>query len=54
MALNFEVVAKSPATTKAVGIPVSSEGALPKEVTLSRATLEYGIRKDLNFHHPRI
>ena len=40
MALNFEVVTKSPATTKAVGIPVSSEGALPKEVTLSRATLE--------------
>jgi len=40
MALNFEVVAKSPANAKAVGIPVSSEGALPKEVTLSRATLE--------------
>ncbi|MFM2234848.1 MAG: cytosol aminopeptidase [Actinomycetota bacterium] len=40
MALNFEVVAKSPATAKAVGIPVASEGALPKEVTLSRATLE--------------
>ena len=40
MALNFEVVAKSPATAKAIGIPVSSEGALPKEVTLSRATLE--------------
>ena len=40
MALNFEVVAKAPATAKAVGIPVTSEGALPKEVTLSRATLE--------------
>ena len=40
MALNFEVVAKSPANTKAVGIPVTSEGALPKEVSLSRATLE--------------
>ena len=40
MALNFEVVAKSPANAKAVGIPVSSEGALPKEVSLSRATLE--------------
>ena len=40
MALNFEVVAKTPATAKAVGIPVASEGALPKEVTLSRATLE--------------
>ncbi|GDX19087.1 putative cytosol aminopeptidase [Actinomycetes bacterium] len=40
MALNFEVVAKSPATAKAVGIPVASEGALPKEVTLSRANLE--------------
>ena len=40
MALNFEVVAKTPATAKAVGIPVTSEGALPKEVTLSRATLE--------------
>ena len=40
MALNFEVVAKSPSTAKAVGIPVASEGALPKEVTLSRANLE--------------
>ena len=40
MALKFEVVAKSPANAKAVGIPVSSEGALPKEVSLSRATLE--------------
>ena len=40
MALKFEVVAKSPAHAKAVGIPVSSEGALPKEVSLSRATLE--------------
>jgi leucyl aminopeptidase len=40
MALNFEVVAKAPATAKAVGIPMTSEGALPKEVTLSRATLE--------------
>ena len=40
MALNFEVVAKAPATAKAVGIPVTSEGALPKEVTLARATLE--------------
>lgn len=40
MALNFEVVAKAPATAKAVGIPITSEGALPKEVTLSRATLE--------------
>ncbi len=40
MALNFEVVAKSPANAKAVGIPVSSEGALPKEASLSRATLE--------------
>ncbi len=40
MALNFEVVAKAPATAKAVGIPVTSEGALPKEVSLSRATLE--------------
>ena len=40
MALKFEVVAKSPANAKAVGIPVSSEGALPKEASLSRATLE--------------
>jgi leucyl aminopeptidase len=40
MALNFEVVAKTPATVKAVGIPVASEGAVPKEVSLSRATLE--------------
>ena len=40
MALNFEVAAKAPATAKAVGIPITSEGALPKEVTLSRATLE--------------
>ena len=40
MALNFEVVAKSPANAKAVGIPVASEGAVPKEVSLSRATLE--------------
>lgn len=40
MALNFEVVAKAPATAKAVGIPVTSEGALPKEVSLARATLE--------------
>jgi leucyl aminopeptidase len=40
MALNFEVVAKSPANAEAVGIPVTSEGALPKEVSLSRATLE--------------
>ena len=40
MALNFEVVAKTPATVKAIGIPVASEGAVPKEVSLSRATLE--------------
>ena len=40
MALNFEVVAKTPSTVKAVGVPVASEGAVPKEVSLSRTTLE--------------
>ena len=40
MALNFQVVAKAPADVQAVGIPVASEGAMPKEVSLSRATLE--------------
>ena len=40
MALNFQVVAKAPADVQAVGIPVASEGAMPKEVSLSRAKLE--------------
>jgi hypothetical protein len=40
MALNFEVVAKTPATAKAVGIPVRAKVHCRKKVTLSRATLE--------------
>lgn len=40
MALNFQVVAKAPADVQATGTPIASEGALPKEISLSRATLE--------------
>lgn len=40
MALVFQAVTKTPAGMDALGIPVTSEGALPKEVLLSRKTLE--------------
>lgn len=40
MALVFQAVTKTPAGMDALGIPVTSEGALPKEVSLSRKTLE--------------
>ncbi len=40
MALNFQVVAKAPADVQAVGTPIASEGALPKDLSFSRATLE--------------
>ena len=40
MALVFQAVTKTPTGKDAIGIPVTSEGALPKEVSLSRKTLE--------------
>ena len=40
MALVFQAVTKTPTGMNAIGIPVTSEGALPKEVLLSRKTLE--------------
>jgi leucyl aminopeptidase len=40
MALVFQAVTKTPTGMDALGIPVTSEGALPKEVSLSRKTLE--------------
>lgn len=40
MALVFQAVVKTPIGVDAIGIPVTSEGALPKEVSLSRKTLE--------------
>ena len=40
MALVFQAVTKTPSGMDAIGIPVTSEGALPKEVSLSRKTLE--------------
>lgn len=40
MALVFQAVTKTPTEVNAIGIPVTSEGALPKEVSLSRKTLE--------------
>jgi leucyl aminopeptidase len=40
MALVFQAVTKTPTGMDAIGIPVTSEGALPKEVSLSRKTLE--------------
>ena len=40
MALVFHAVTKTPTGMDAIGIPVTSEGALPKEVSLSRKTLE--------------
>lgn len=40
MALVFQAVTKTPTGMNAIGIPVTSEGALPKEVSLSRKTLE--------------
>ncbi|MDA0192765.1 MAG: leucyl aminopeptidase [Actinobacteria bacterium] len=40
MALVFQAVTKTPTGMDAIGIPVTSEGALPKEVLLSRKTLE--------------
>ena len=40
MALVFQAVTKTPTGMNAIGIPVTSEGALPKEVLPSRKTLE--------------
>jgi leucyl aminopeptidase len=40
MALVFQAVTKTPTGMNAIGIPVTSEGTLPKEVLLSRKTLE--------------
>ena len=40
MALVFQAVTKTPTGMDAIGIPVTSEGALPKEASLSRKTLE--------------
>jgi leucyl aminopeptidase len=40
MALKFDLATKVPATISAVGVPVSSDGAVPKEAGMSRAALE--------------
>lgn len=40
MALKFDIAAKVPASVAAVGVPVSVDSAIPKEVGLSRAALE--------------
>ena len=38
--MSYSVAAKAPAGVAALGVPVASEGALPKGVSLSRSTLE--------------
>ena len=38
--MSYSVAAKVPAGIASIGVPVASEGALPKGVSLSRATLE--------------
>ena len=40
MSINFEVASKTPADVSAIGIAVSTDGAMPKEVSLSRKTLD--------------
>lgn len=40
MSINFEVAGKTPADVSAIGIAVSTDGAMPKEVSLSRKALE--------------
>jgi len=40
MSINFEVASKIPADVSAIGIAVSTDGAMPKEVSLSRKALE--------------
>jgi leucyl aminopeptidase len=40
MALKFALAAKAPASVAAVGIPVSVDGAVPKEAGMTRAALE--------------
>ena len=40
MSINFEVASKTPADVSAIGIAVSTDGAMPKEVSLSRKALE--------------
>jgi leucyl aminopeptidase len=40
MALKFALAAKAPASVAAVGVPVSQDGAVPKEAGMSRAALE--------------
>ena len=40
MSINFEVASKTPKDVSAIGIAVSTDGAMPKEVSLSRKALE--------------
>ena len=40
MSINFEVASKTPVNASAIGIAVSTDGAMPKEVSLSRKALE--------------
>ena len=40
MSINFEVASKTPADVSAIGIAVSTDGVMPKEVSLSRKALE--------------
>jgi leucyl aminopeptidase len=40
MVLKFALAAKAPASVAAVGVPVSQDGAVPKEAGMSRAALE--------------
>ena len=40
MSINFEVASKTPADVSAIGIAVSTDGAMPKEVSLTRKALE--------------
>ena len=40
MSINFEVASKTPVDVSAIGIAVSTDGAMPKEVSLSRKALE--------------
>lgn len=51
MSINFEVASKTPAVVSAIGIAVSTDGAMPKEVSLSRKALEaVGFRARLGRH----
>ena len=40
MAVKFELAAKAPSQVGVIGVPVSEDGSLPREITLTRKQLE--------------